>query len=198
MTNVLELVRKVNRIGVWLGGGLLILTSGLIALEVLLRKVFSISIGGSDELSSYVLAISCSWAFGFALLQKSHIRIDIIYARLPDVLKVFLDLLSLVIFLLYLIPLNYFGWLVFKTSLLKGSTANTPLQTPLWIPQGLWLAGLFLFVATMLIVLVATVVRLLKGDLAGAVALSGPTTLEEEIEESVMLSSDTTTGGTAS
>lgn len=190
MAAMLNLMRKINRLGVWIGGTLMIMTSVLIAIEVVLRKLFSISIGGSDELSSYVLAIGCSWAFGFALMEKAHIRIDILYTKLTGKLKACLDLFSLLIFLCYAVPLVYFSGLVFKISLAKGSTANTPLQTPLWIPQGIWVLGLIVFLITLLVMLISTVTHLLRGDLNGALAISGPTTLDEEIKESMALSED--------
>ncbi len=183
MEKILIITEKVNQFGVWMGGALMFLISGLIGVEVLLRKLFAISIGGADELSSYVLAISCSWAFGFSLLRKAHIRIDILHARLPAVLRAGLDILSLLIFLLYLCPLVYYASLVFSTSFARQSTANTPLQTPLWIPQGAWLAGLIVFLLTIVVLLVATTARLYGKDLAGASRLCGTATLEEEVEE---------------
>jgi TRAP-type C4-dicarboxylate transport system permease small subunit len=195
MNKTLAFIEWLNRVGVWVGGTLLLLTSGMIAIEVVLRKAFSISMGGADELSSYVLAISCSWAFGFAMMRKAHIRIDILHTRLPGKARTALDILSLLIFLAYLAPLVYFAALVVKTSWIRESTANTPLQTPLWIPQGLWLAGLVVFLFTVLVLLLGTLVRLMQKDLAGAAQLSGPTTLEEEIEEESGIQVAATAGG---
>ncbi len=183
MNKVLTFTEIINRFGAWVGGTLLLLTSVMIAVEVILRKVFSISMGGSDELSSYVLAISCSWAFGFALLRKAHIRIDILYTRLSGKARSFLDIMSLLTFLVYLVPLVYFAYWVFWTSVIRNSAANTPLRTPLWIPQGLWLAGLIVFLLTCLVLLIGTISRLAKRDVTGAQQLSGACTLEEEIEE---------------
>lgn len=183
MNKLLAFTEGVNRFGVWVGGTLLFLTSFMIALEVILRKVFSISMGGADELSSYVLAISCSWAFGYALLRKAHIRIDVLYARLPMKARFTCDFMALFSFIVYLAPLVYFAFLVVKTSWDRNSAANTPLQTPLWIPQGLWFAGLVVFLLTTLVLLAATVSRLAKHDRQGAQQLLGPSTLEEEIEE---------------
>jgi TRAP-type C4-dicarboxylate transport system permease small subunit len=183
MDKIVRIVEQINCLGVWIGGGLLFLTSGMIAVEVVLRKVFSISMGGADELSSYVLAISCSWAFGFALLRKAHIRIDIFYSRMSPRVRSLLDILSLAVFMVYLTPLVYFASLVVKTSLIRNSAANTPLHTPLWIPQGIWFLGLVLFFFTTLILLVAAVTKLISRDLSGLNRLAGATTLEEEIEE---------------
>jgi len=183
MNKILVFTKWVNLVGVWIGGSLLLLTSGMIAIEVILRKVFSISMGGADELSSYVLAISCSWAFGFALMRKAHIRIDILYTRLPSALCSALDIFALITFILYLVPLVYFASIVVKTSIIRESTANTPLQTPLWIPQGIWLIGLIVFLFTIIVLLAGTIYRLAKKDVVGARQLTGPTTLKEEIEE---------------
>ncbi len=183
MGKLLTVTEIVNRVGVWVGGLLLFFTSAMIAVEVVLRKVFSISMGGADEISSYVLAISCSWAFGYALLRKAHIRIDIFYAKMSQRLQSLLDLLSLLIFLIYQVPLVYFAWLVVKTSIVRHSAANTPLHTPLWIPQGLWFLGLVCFLLTTVVLLVVSVGRLARGDLEGARALTGPNTIEDEIKE---------------
>ncbi|MFK5926826.1 MAG: TRAP transporter small permease [Desulfuromusa sp.] len=195
MNRILAFTEILNRVGVWVGGLLLFLTSAMIAVEVILRKVFSVSMGGADELSSYVLAISCSWAFGFALMRKAHIRIDILYTRLSDKARSALDILSLLTFLAYLTPLVYFAFIVVKTSIIRESTANTPLQTPLWIPQGLWLVGLIVFLFTIVVLLVGTIFRLAKKDTAGAQQLSGPTALEKEIEEESGIHVVMTTGG---
>ncbi len=183
MNKLLAFTEGLNRIGVWVGGTLLFLISFMIAVEVVLRKIFSISMGGADELSSYVLAISCSWAFGYALLRKAHIRIDVLYVRMPMKARFVFDFMSLFAFLVYLTPLVYFAFLVVQTSVIRSSTANTPLQTPLWIPQGLWFAGLVVFLFTVIVLLVTTITRIVRKDMPGAQRLVGPSTLEEEIEE---------------
>jgi hypothetical protein len=61
--------------------------------------------------------------------------------------------------------------------------ANTPLATPLWIPQSLWYAGILGFTLTVLLLLAGTLYHLLRGDLRAAARISGSSTLEEEIED---------------
>ena len=73
---------------------------------------------------------------------------------------------------------------VLKESLEFQSRAPTPLQTPLWIPQTFWLAGLAFFA------LVATALALHAGvlmvrDRGRLNTFYGPPTLEEEIEKEV-------------
>jgi TRAP-type mannitol/chloroaromatic compound transport system permease small subunit len=182
MTGFLRLMERFSRVCVWICGFLLIATSMLIALEVILRKFFAVSLGGADEISSYVLAILCSWSLGFALFHKGHVRIDILYIKLSPKAQALLDCLSLVMFLIYMSTLSYFASLVLMTSIDRGSTANTPLQTPMWIPQSLWLFGLLSFTVIILAILAGTVWYLLKGDLASARGLAGTSSLEAEKE----------------
>ena len=155
----------------------------MIAIEVVLRKAFAISIGGADELSSYALAISCTWGFSYALFKKSHIRIDVLYCRLPGKGQAFLDLLAYGLLAFYIVTLSYFAFLVVKTSVIKNSAANTPLATPLWIPQTLWLLGLFWFGLMIFIILAATLYFRPRGHPLLAAKVSGISTLDEEIQE---------------
>lgn len=76
MDPLLELARRLARAGVWFGGALIIAAAFLVGIEVVIRKAFTLTIGGADELSGYALAISTSWALAFALLERAHIRID--------------------------------------------------------------------------------------------------------------------------
>ncbi|MGD8561593.1 MAG: TRAP transporter small permease [Desulfarculaceae bacterium] len=187
MNRLLQITDKVSTYAAWISGTVLLLTSFMIAVEVILRKVFIISMGGADEISSYALAMSCSWAFGYALFRKSHIRIDVLYLRLPQAARFFLDIVSLCFFGLYLLLLTYFAYLVLYTSLIRHSMANTPLATPLWIPQSLWFIGIVGFLLTIFLILAGTIYNLISGDLRRAQELSGAVALEEEIEEGTSL-----------
>jgi len=183
MNKLLEFGEKLSTWASWIGGSILFATSIMIAVEVILRKGFSITIGGADEISSYALAVSCSWTFGYALFRKSHIRIDVLYVHLPRLFRYVLDVVSLLFFGLYMVILSYFAFVVLSTSIEKHSVANTPLATPLWIPQSLWFIGLLGFTLTIILLLTATVYSLLKRDFQRARQISGASTLDEEIEE---------------
>ena len=184
------ITEKISSICVLFSGILLLLAVGLIGVEVVLRKVFTVSIGGADELSSYALAICISWSLGYALLHKAHIRIDVLYCKLSDKLKAGLDVLSLLSLIAFMAPLTFFAFSLLSVSIARNSTANTPLQTPMWIPQGLWFLGLLAFLVTIAIVLCSTVYYLLKKDYVRAQHISGVTTIEEEIAEETGLHID--------
>ena len=171
------------RAAVWVGGALLLAAALLIGVEVVLRKAFTVSTRGADELSAYVLAIGSSWAFGFALVKKAHIRVDALVARLPLPVRAVLDALAL----LSLAALGFFlssrAYALVARSFARGATANTSLQTPLWIPQGLWLAGLVLFTLLALLLLVRVLwAGLVERDMMVIERLAGAPSVEDEIE----------------
>lgn len=182
---ILSKGESISTVGAWISGFILFGTSIMITVEVILRKLFSISLGGADEISGYAMAISCSWAFAYALFRKAHIRIDVLYVKLPECVRYLLDIASLILFGIYMSVLSYYAFQVFLTSLSRHSTANTPLHTPLWIPQLIWVTGLVFFTLTIYLILIGTVSHLLRNEKAEAQRLSGATTLVEEIDETI-------------
>ena len=161
-------------------GGYAILASAvLVSADVILRKAFDLSFGGADELSGYAFAIGTTWAFSYALFRCAHIRIDVVYRALPRPVRAWLDVVGLLALGLFAALLAYHGGKVLQQTLLLGATANTPLRTPLWIPQTVWLLGLAWFVYTIALVLARSCWGLARRDydlvreLAGAEEAGG-------------------------
>ena len=126
--------------------GILLFTSVLlISTEVFLRKFFLFSFGGVDEISGYILGICITWSLSYVLFEKMHIRVDILYNKSRKLYKSLMDILSIFLTLVFSAFLSYYAALVFFVSIEKSSTANTPLGTPLWIPQSIWFFGLVFF-----------------------------------------------------
>ena len=135
-----DLLRRINRaIALVVGLGLLICV-GYVLLEILLRR-FGTSLGGTTEITGYVMAVTTAWGMGFALLELSHIRIEILRTRFATGGRVFLDLLAMLLMAATVIIIAFRAWPVLARSISNNSRANTVLETPLWIPQSLWFAG---------------------------------------------------------
>ncbi len=145
-------------------GGLCL--SVLITFEVIARKFFSFSLQGVDEIGGYVLAIGVAFSFAYALLQGAHTRVDVLLAKLPGILRGPLNAsaaLLLAIFAAFML------WRAVDTLLVSlefQSHASTPLQTPLWIPQSLWVAGLTVFALLAGLLALRAVFLLVTGDLS--------------------------------
>lgn len=163
-------------------GGLLILGAALvIAVDIILRSTLVWSIGGADELSGYALAIAAAWGLSYAALERSHIRIDSLYERLPPALRVTLDLASIVAFLFYIALTTWYAWGVFWQSWRLGARSISALAAPIALPQALWFAGLLFLVCVLMLLLVQGVAAVVRGDLVGASRLIGCRSVAEEV-----------------
>lgn len=176
----LALAARVSRLAVLAGGLGLIVVAFLVTLEVVLRKVFLIGLSMATEVSAYVLAVGTAWAYGYALLQRNHVRVDALVRLLPRRLLVWVDLLALVALTWFAGLLVWYGYGVLAASLARDSRAMTPLATPMWIPQGLWLLGLAVFLLTCVLLLVHALRLVLAGRSAEASDLVGTFSREEE------------------
>jgi TRAP-type C4-dicarboxylate transport system permease small subunit len=175
----------ISRAGVWVGGVLLFAACFMIAAEVLGRKFFGFSFEGVDELSGYVLAIASAWAFSFTLLSRTHVRIDTLYVAMPRRVRAAMDLIAIASVIGFFAFVAWFAWLLLQRSLLLNSRAMTPLQTPLSIPQALWVGGLVLFVLVAVALFLRAVLALAAGDQAGSARLIGSRTQQQEVEEEI-------------
>jgi TRAP-type mannitol/chloroaromatic compound transport system permease small subunit len=175
-----------DRLSTWavrIAGAMMLAAAVLVSADVLLRKFASVTIGGADELSGYAFAVGTSWALAFTLLRRANVRVDALYARLPERVAAALDLLALVSLLVFVGYLTWRASLVLQDSLLFSARATTPLATPLWIPQSLWLVGFGLFLFTIVPLIAAVALALVRGDRTTIRRLAGARTLEEEAAE---------------
>jgi len=148
VAGVVAWLRRVNR-RIALASGIALLATGVyILVEIVLRQTPLGAQGGGDEISGYVMAAFATWGFSFALLEQAHVRIDLVQQRLPRLARVLLDLLAMAALTVTTWLVSFHAWGVLATTLDRGSRANTPLETPLWIPQTLWFAGWVWFALT--------------------------------------------------
>jgi TRAP-type C4-dicarboxylate transport system permease small subunit len=182
-TTLFGFAEKASRLAVLASGALTIASVLLISLDVLLRKFVGWTVGGSDELSSYAFAISTTWSLAYATLQRANVRVDVIYQYLPVRISAVLDWLSLVSLGIFIGFVTYYGYGVVAESVANNSQANTPLGTPLAIPQGLWFAGLVFMCIILSLMLIRASVALVTGDIDTVKAICGVRSTQEEAEE---------------
>lgn len=139
---------RANRAVALILGITLLLTVAFILTDVLMRRFGLGSLGGSDEISGYVMAAVASWGLGCALIQRAHVRIDVLRQQLGQPGRAVMDLFAMIVTNATVLLIAYHCWPVLQKSLERGSRANTPLETPLWIPQGIWFAGWIWFALT--------------------------------------------------
>jgi TRAP-type C4-dicarboxylate transport system permease small subunit len=178
-------VRRFSLWGLWLGGALVFLAAVLIAIDVLMRKYLARSIGGADELAGYSLAIGTAWGLGAALIDRAHIRIDSLYGMFPKKLRLFLDVVALLLFVGFFGLMSWHGLGVVSQSWVSGSHSQSALETPIVVPQLLWIAGLLGFVAIGVLLLIHALILGQRGHLNRMAKLISTRSAEEEVEDEI-------------
>jgi TRAP-type C4-dicarboxylate transport system permease small subunit len=178
----LDVVRWIARAAVIIGGAAILLSGLMITADVVMRRVFGLSTWGADELSYYALAISSSWAFAHAMLVKAHIRIDMLTMRASWPLRSASNIIALASMGFLALMASWAILEEVERAWSRGATSITRLATPLWIPQGLWLAG-FVFFAITILLLLARVIAALVIERSHEIAErhGGTPTMEDEI-----------------
>ncbi len=143
---------------------LIFLGAIVVSIDVLMRKLFAVTLGGADELSGYALAIGSAWAFSFALLERVNVRVDALYQRFSPRMAGLFDIFALLALAIFVGVVTWFGFDVAWTSLTRGAMSNTQLKTPLWIPQGLWFFGMAFFFSTLALLMARSVQAWLSSD----------------------------------
>ena len=185
---LLEGVRRLSRYCAWAGGAIFFAAALLITFEVFIRKVFSASTGGADELSAYGFAIATAFAFSYALLERTHIRVDSAYLYLPPIWQALFDVVAAALLLVFFALLLRYGWDVVGYTWRMDAHSTTPLHVPLIFPQLAWWLGLCLTVVVAVLLLLRAVIHILLGELAASRQLIGTRGMEEEIaDESAIL-----------
>ncbi len=163
-------------------GWWLIVLSFLTCVEMVTRKLFSFSLQGIDEVGGYTLAIASAVGFSYTLITRGHTRIDFLVGKLPPLWRSVLNTLAMVT----LAGMGVFavlrGWTVLAESIEFQSHSTTPLQTPMWVPQSMWLAGWALFGIATVYMAAHCLLLFARGAHDTVNTMYGPQTLDEEIE----------------
>ena len=140
MSALLKLSRAIDWLNALIGKWSiwLILGSTLIsALNAIVRKVFNTSSNAYLEVQWYLFAWSFLLAAGFTLLQREHVRIDVVNSRLSKRTQMWIDILG---FALFLTPMClaalYFVWPVLVEKYVSGEMSGNPgglIRWPVWI-----------------------------------------------------------------
>lgn len=180
---LLPCLLRLSQIAVWIGGAMMLLAALMVSVDVISRKFFGVTMGGSDEISGYLFAISTAFAFPYALLCRANVRIDVVYTKLPARLRGLADITALALLSGFVAVVTWRIFAVVQVTWANASHSITPLRVPLIVPQGLWLAGWILFSVTLAVLLCSLCAAWARGDAGRVQALGGALSMEEEIEE---------------
>lgn len=163
-------------------GVLMILLSFAVTAETLLRKFFSVTLGGIDELGGYAIAVAAPLAFTVALVQKSHIRINQLTNLFPRKAQATLDALAAASMAVLSMYFFYFTVQTVMDTHAYKSIAQTPWATPLIYPQSVWLVASATFPIAAIILAVQALMLLARGEWSALKRRFGTISAEEELQ----------------
>ena len=147
-----KLSAGIDRINQLLGkaAGIMILLSCIVsAVNALLRYGLDISNNWPLELQWYLFSAAVMLGAAYTLKRNEHVRVDLIYSRLSERGRIWIDLFGLVLFLmpacilfawLSWTTLFYPSWLVMEHSMNSGGLARYPIKFV--VPLGFFMLSL--------------------------------------------------------
>jgi len=112
VTQFKSIVQKTTR-GVAFGAMFLLLPMMfLTATDVTLRKLFTMTVPGTMELSSYMLAVFILLGLSYTHQCRAHVRVSFLLDRFPDKVKTIIEIILSLLCLAMLLVLVVQGWIV--------------------------------------------------------------------------------------
>jgi len=182
LDGVWQATAAVSRVFAWAGGAMLLLAALLVSAEVISRKVLTVVYSGSDEIAAYLFAVGTSWSLAHVLVTRGHVRIDALYLHLPPRVRASLDLVALAVLGVVAAAMLDRSFDLVHSNYVEWNRSNTPLRTPLSLPQMPWVLGLALFLLAIAVALLRSAIAFARGDLGGVAQTAGVSTQDEEIE----------------
>ena len=185
---VWRLIAAIAQVGIWVGGALLFAAALIVTAEVLLRKGAGALFGttflfsGSDEISGYLFAVGTSLSLAYVLVNRGHVRIDVLYIQFGARTRAIMDIIALLVMAIFVAALLERAVDVATTSYIEQIRSNTQLRIPLAWPQIPWAFGIALFAVAILVALIRSLVAAVQGDWSAVNSVAGVATTEEEIE----------------
>ena len=112
--------------------GSLVITVGIIFLQVVMRSVFNSSLSWSEELARYIFIWQIWLGMSIGLRENKHIRVELIFNFIKGRKAKTLNIISSVLCIFFCLFLMYYGGKIVQNSIMK-STVSAAMRAPLWI-----------------------------------------------------------------
>lgn len=185
MSRLWRVLERASQHALSIAGWCYLAMTALICFDIVARRILGFSSGATSELSGYLLGIGMAWGLGAALIERAHVRIDLLVQKLPLAARAWLHAVSLAALLAVA---GFFAWgsaaLAIDSYQLRATDVSL-LRTPLVIPQALWAAGFaLLFLVCVALSLRVAVLLFARKDLQVEKLLAGRS-YEDEVAETL-------------
>lgn len=135
-----------EKVGLFCGWVILVMTL-TVTYDVVMRYFFNNPTDWGLELNIYLLVTASFLAGGYCFFHDGHVRVDIIYQVIPQRFRALLDVITSVLFFLFVLVVVWKGWEFAYESFEEGKRSSEAMGWPLYpsqmmIPIGGLLLGL--------------------------------------------------------
>ncbi|MEQ9814042.1 MAG: TRAP transporter small permease [Azospirillaceae bacterium] len=124
-----------TKLSVWLAMGIILLMTGIVAVDLVMRNLANQSLMIVDEVVGQLTVAMAFLGISYGLRRHALLRVELIYRRLSAkagaVVRICFDLASL----FYTVLVIWFGIRLVDSSMRLEVVSLSLLQTPMWIPQ---------------------------------------------------------------
>ena len=167
VTPLLSLLRKARSALRWTArvmnaaaGWMFFVCAAFITFDVLARNFLGFSSKSTTEVTGYMLAFGMAWGLAYTLLERGHVRVDMLVNRMPLGIRQYLHAVALLLLAIFAGYASYGAIFLAQESFDFGATDMSALRVPLVIPQLLWAFGLSMLFVTVLELFFETLVLL--------------------------------------
>ena len=148
----------VNIVSGHFSGWLVVIMTSLVLIEVVSRYIFGAPLRIADELGAYMMVAMVFLGLGYTWKEKRHIAIEFVIDRFPPKVRIWLDLIILIIVAGFVPVMIYASYEVVISSFKTGITGyGGLLQLPLAWPKLTLLIGSIILIFPIISDLVKTV-----------------------------------------
>lgn len=151
LNSVLFFIEKISLIFGYISGGFAFLMMAIIGYDVLMRHIFNDPTIWADEVSCYLLVGITFLGAAYTLSMDGHVRIETFTDRLSPKTQRYLEFITDVLSLAFLVIFTRQAYWLVKDSLVSVKISATLLRTPLYLPQLMVAVGLTWFSLQMLV-----------------------------------------------
>ena len=113
MKSVLKILKTIDAINISVGRAasfLLILISGIIVYEIVIRSFFGKPTEWAHEVSGMMFGALFMFGAGYVLYKRAHVRVDIIVSHFHPRIQALIDIITHVLLVIYGVVVIKFGW----------------------------------------------------------------------------------------
>jgi len=135
--------------------------------EVMMRYVFNRPTNWAWEINSELLCVACAMGGGYALLKRTHVRVDVVYNLLPWRVKAIVDSVTSLLAITFLGVLLWQGAGMTWNSILVRETTKSMFRSPVYPFKSMIIIGCSVFLLQVLANLVRSVYTAYTGRTVG-------------------------------